>query len=193
MRLARTHPDRVLGFADEVWWSRFTQPALHAWTPSQPVRLIEQEPRKADPEAKALACYGLLRTDTAQVSLRFVDGRPVSGLTIAFLEWVLTQLRAAAKKALLLIRDNAAWHVSGQVRNWLRAHNRQAKCTGDVRIVVCRLLTRSPWLNPIEPRRVHGKRAIVEPERTLSAQEVKERICDYYGCEHLAPLAQPQL
>jgi hypothetical protein len=29
---------------------------------------------------------------------------------------------------------------------------------------VCRLPVKSPWLNPIEPRWLHGKRAIVEPQ-----------------------------
>ncbi len=32
IRLAPTHPDWVLGFLDEVWWSRFAQPSLHAWS-----------------------------------------------------------------------------------------------------------------------------------------------------------------
>src|SRR5262244_2552075 len=39
------------------------------------------------------------------------------------------------------------------------------------------------------PKWVHGKRAIVEPDRLLSAQEVMERVYAYYGCvaeSHLA-------
>jgi hypothetical protein len=56
--------------------------------------------------------------------------------------------------------------------------------------VVCQLPTKSPWLNPIEPHWAHGKRAIVEPYRVLSKQEVMERVCDYYGCELIEPLAQ---
>jgi len=46
------------------------------------------------------------------------------------------------------------------------------------------------WLNPIEPKWAHGKKAIVEPARLLAAHEVRTRGCDYYGCEHLEPLAQ---
>lgn len=48
----------------------------------------------------------------------------------------------------------------------------------------------SPWLNRIEPKWVHGKRAIVEPARLLMAQELKQRVCDYFGCEQTEPLAQ---
>lgn len=153
---------------------------------------MQQERAKTDVEPKALACYGLLRTDTQQMLLRFVTGRPVSSVTIEFLRWVLDQLRDEGKRALLLVWDNASWHISQEVRDWLQAHNRQARQTGEVRVVECRLPTRSPWLNPIEPRWRHGKRAIVEPEGTLTQQEVKERVCQYYGCELLEPLAQHQ-
>lgn len=58
-----------------------------------------------------------------------------------------------------------------------------------MRIVFCLLPVKSPWLNPIGPHWVHGKRAIVEPERKLSALEVEEQVCDYFGClclDHIA-------
>ncbi len=45
-----------------------------------------------------------------------------------------------------------------------------------MRILACYLPVKSPWLNPIEPKWVHSKRAIVEPTRLLSAQEVADRV-----------------
>ena len=39
IRLAAAHSEWVLGFADEVWWSRLAQPELHTWAEDQPVRL----------------------------------------------------------------------------------------------------------------------------------------------------------
>ena len=91
---------------------------------------------------------------------------------------------------MLLVWDNASWHVSQRVRAWIRAHNRRAKREGGCGSCVCRLPVKAPWLNPIEPKWVHGKRAIVEPERLLTAQEVKDRVCGYYGCEQTEPLKQ---
>src|SRR5262249_23651651 len=41
IRLAQTHPEWVLGFQDECWWSRLAQPNLHAWTMDDPLRLQE--------------------------------------------------------------------------------------------------------------------------------------------------------
>ena len=122
--------------------------------------------------------------------LRFVDGRPVSHVTVAYLTWVCAELAREGKKALLLVWDNASWHISREVRSWLKAYNRQAKQEGRVRILSCRLPSKSPWLNPIEPKWRHGKRAILEPERVLTAQEVKDRVCEHYGCEQSEPLVQ---
>jgi len=190
IRLAEAHPDWVLGYLDETWWSRLAQPALHAWTDDAPLRLVERAADKADPDPKALACYGLLRDDTGGMLLRFVDGRPVSQVTEDFLGWVCDRLAADGKRALLLIWDNASWHNSKRVRSWIKGHNRQAKREGGVRIVACYLPTKSPWLNAIEPKWMHGKKAIVEPERKLTAAEVKARVSAYYGCEQGKPLKQ---
>jgi transposase len=111
-------------------------------------------------------------------------------VTEDYLSWVCGQLRAEGKKALLLVWDNAAWHVSKRVRGWIKTHNKQTRAGGGVRVVACFLPVKSPWLNAIEPKWAHGKKAIVEPERLLAANEVRTRVCDYYGCEHLEPLAQ---
>jgi transposase len=180
----------VLGFADEVWWSRLAHPDLHAWTGGEPMRLVEREADRDDRDPKALACYGLFRRDTDQMMLRFVAGRPASGVTCDFLGWACGRLAAEGKKALLLVWDNAAWHVSRAVRAWVKAHNRAARKEGGVRIVVCQLPVKAPWLNPIEPKWVHGKRAVVEPDRKLTAEELKQRICDYYGCGLMEPIEQ---
>lgn len=190
IRLAEAHPDWVLGFQDEVWWSRLARPALHAWAGGEPMRLQEPVADATDQDPKALACYGLLRGDTGGMLLRFVDGRPVSQVTEDFLAWACGRLAAEGKRALLLVWDNASWHVSQRVRAWIKAHNRRAKAEGGVRIVACYLPIKAPWLNAIEPKWVHGKRAIIEPEGKSTAVEVIERVCSYYGCEQLDRLSQ---
>src|SRR5439155_7783362 len=88
IRLARTHPDWVLGFQDETWWSRLALPALHAWSASEPLHLVERAAERTDPDPKALCCYGLLRDDTGGMLLRFVRGRPVSQVTEDDLAWL---------------------------------------------------------------------------------------------------------
>jgi transposase len=177
---------------DEVWWSRFALPSLRLWQNEiQPICLTRQLARADDVEPKALACYGLWCARQEQMLLRFVDGRPVSHVTTAFLEWATAELAAAGEKVLVLIWDNASWHVSGEVRNWIAGHNQQVKSSGaGVRIIVVGLPTKSPWLNNIEPKWAHGKKAIVEPARELSAAAVEERVCAYFGTIKLPHLVQ---
>ena len=196
--MARTQPTWGLGWADEVWWSRLAHPEQHRWSEAEHIpRLYALEHAKEDADPQALACYGLLvrcaPQDADQMLLRFVEGRPVSAVTIAFLAWCSARLAAQGLTALFLIWDNASWHKSHAVRTWVRQHNQRVKATGQgVRIVAFRLPVKSPWLNPIEPKWVHGKRAVVEADRKLSAQELESRVCAYYRCEREAHLIMPE-
>lgn len=122
--------------------------------------------------------------------VRFVKGRPVSHVTTAFLAWVVERLAARGKQVWALIWDNASWHISREVKGWITQHNRRVKREGGVRIITCELPVKSPWLNPIEPTWLHGKRAICEPDGALSVTEVMARVCAHYGCELLEPIEQ---
>lgn len=193
MAWASTQPGWAIGFLDEVWWSRFALPRLSAWQEKdQPVRLVEQTWQKEDPDPKALACYGVLWQQgpidepvRKQMSLRFVSGRPVSALTTQFLEWCCRQLQAQNKTSWLLIWDNASFHVSKRVRSWIREHNNLVKAEGKgVRILSLFLPTKSPWLNPIEPKWVHAKRNVVEHDGLLTAKQLAARVCAYFGCSY---------
>jgi hypothetical protein len=194
----------VVGFVDAVWWSRLAQPTLHSWVAAhESLHLVEQTVAPDDPDPKALACYGLLvrRAERRaqpeppeQIWLRFVEGRPVSAVTTSFLEWCCSQLERQGVRVWALIWDNASWHISRAVRAWIRAHNHQVKRQGHgVRLLVCCLPSKSPWLNPIEPKWVHGKRAIVEPARLLTAHELADRVCAYFDCPHAEHLIQEKV
>lgn len=191
----------MLGFQDETWWSRLALPALHSWAATdRPLRLVERAVADDDPDPKALACYGVqLRRaghsghpeQPNEVWLRFVDGRPVSALTLEFLAWSCTRLEQAGVRVWALVWDNAPWHVSKAVRTWVRAHNRQVKQAGQgVRLLVAYLPTKSPWLNPIEAQWARAKRVVVEAERLLTAQEVADRVCAHFACPHEPHLIQ---
>jgi transposase len=165
------------------------------------LRLVSQAAGRDDPDPKALACYGLWLPERGRMLLRFVEGRPVSAVTRAFLAWVAEHLATEGVRVLALVWDNAPWHVSREVRAWIKEHNRRIKAAGSgcrllvcrllvCRLLVCRLPSRGPWLNPIEPKWVHGKRAVAEPARKLSGDELKRRLCDHYRCPTMEPLAQ---
>jgi DDE superfamily endonuclease len=191
--LTDQHTDWLLGFQDETWWGRVARPGLSSWAADgQPVRLVEQAVPRDDPAPKALACYGMWVPERSETWLRCVDGRPVSALTEQFLGWCAAQAAGLGMTTVVLIWDNAGWHVSRQVRAWLRQHNQAVLRAGQgTRLVPCFLPSRSPWLNPIEPKWGHAKRRVVEPDRLLDLIELEDRICDALGCPRYDHLAIP--
>lgn len=190
MALAETRPDWLLGFQDETWWSRLSRPGMAGWSArGQPPRLVEGAVEPDEP--KALACYGLWLPEIAQTWLRFVEGRPISALTIQYLTWCAEQ--AAQQDGitrLVLFWDKASWHTSRLVREAVRTHNQQVQRRGQgVLLAPYPLPSKSPWLNPIEPKWLHAKRRIVEPERVLSLAEIEDRVCQTLQCPQHAHLS----
>ena len=201
IRPAASDPPWAPGFQGEGWWRRLARPGLRAWTEADDRRRpVEQAVAKDDPDPKALACYGrLLRADPTRdddadrMWLRFVEGRPVSPVTIEYLDRCCRKLHADGKEALLLIWYNAPWHVSQQVRTWIRTHNRQVKQPGDgIRIIACYLPSKRPWLTAIAATRAHGERRVIEADGLLTANQLATRVCDAYGCPHEPHLGMPR-
>jgi hypothetical protein len=176
----------VLGFPDETGGPRRAPPNLFSWSGEQPLRLLPN----ARGGKEALACYGLFRQDTGAMLLRFVEGRPVSQVTADDLGWRCGKFAAEGKRVFAMVWDNAAWHVRQRVRLGIGAHHRKVKREGGCKIVVCHLPVKAPWLNPIEPKWLQGKRAIVEPDRKLTADEVRRRVHEHYQAEAFEPIAQ---
>jgi transposase len=185
IRLAGKHPEWVVGFVDEVWWSRLARPSLRAWSAGDPLKLHVLSRPESDPDPVAICCYGLLRQDTNKMILRFVEGRPVGDVTAQFLNWVCEQVAAEGKSRLIVIWDDPSWHSGKPVSDWLAEHNRSMKRYGGVQVVLCPLPVKSPWLNNIETRWGPAKRAILEPDRILTAQEVVSRVCEHFGTSPL--------
>jgi hypothetical protein len=91
--------------------------------------------------------------------------------------------------------ENASWHISKEVREWIASQNREVKDSGcGVRIISCLVpKKKSPWLNSMEPKKwVHGKRKVVEPDGLHTAYELAERICVVFDCPHCEHLFIPE-
>jgi hypothetical protein len=106
---------------------------------------------------------------------------------------VLHHTASPGEDRLVAHLEQRVLHASKLGRTWIREHNVQVKTSGKgVRILPLFLPTRSPWLNPIESKWVHGKRAVVEPKGLLTARQLAERICAYYHCSYEAHLSIPE-
>src|SRR5207244_3184807 len=126
------------------------------------------------PAPKALAGDGLVGRpgpqQADQMGLRGVAGRPVRAVTLEVLAWCSAPRAAHGCTAWCWIGDHASWHRRQAVRRWIRQHNQHVKQGAvGVRLVVCPLPSKSSWRNPIEPPWGHGKRAVAEADRLLSA------------------------
>jgi transposase len=192
INLANKNPDWVLGFEDEVWWSRLARPSLNAWTDGLPLKVQLLKGDRDDPDPDAIACYGFLRNDTHKVAVRFVEGRPLADVTIQFVDWTCWNVGKEGKGRLIVVWDDASWHTADAVFSWVREHNRNVKRKGGVKVVICELPVASPWLNNIEPSYQHAKKVILEPDRKLTAQETVTRVCEHFGCK-LLPYLKTQV
>jgi hypothetical protein len=97
---------------------------LNSWAEERkPMRLIQQSVAKEDPDSKAVSCYRLYVPEFDQMWLGFVKGQHVSAIKTRFLRRCTEKFEAIGKKVLLLIWENASWHISEEVRRWLAKHN----------------------------------------------------------------------
>ena len=181
--LAGQHADWLLFEEDECWFSRYAQPNAFAWaTPPAPVRFVQRTPPPKTPDT-ALACFGAVRQDTQETYLYFAPGQPNSEQMWLFIIGLLVVARQESKKVVVLLWDNATWHKSQRLRQWIRLYNQAAKKAGEPRLLTWLLPLQSPWLNPIEPRWVHAKRAVCEPDGELTAPELKRRLATHFGTQ----------
>ena len=54
------------------------------------------------------------------------------------------------------------------------------------------LLPRCASRGPIEPKWVHAKRNVVEHDGLLTARQLAERVCAYFGCSYESHLSIPE-
>ena len=187
-----------MGFQDEVWWSRVTQPNLHAWADADaPLLLVAQTAAKDDPDRKALACYGLLvscpaapDTLSEQVWLRFVEERPVQACHDAAPGWCCDKLAKLLKGVVDDLEQCLVAYQSRGAQLAARAQpDRQGARHGRSHRRWRPAQQKPVALDRIELHWMHGKRKVVEPARLLTAKELAERVCAHFGCEHEDHLA----
>jgi hypothetical protein len=105
---------------------------------------------------------------------------------------VRDRLAAEGERVSVPVRGNAGWPVGERVGRWVARHHRRARGHGGCRIRGRGLPVRAPGLNPVAPEWVHGTRAVVEPDRTPTADGLQQRARDSFGRPREPPLPKPQ-
>ena len=168
-----------LVYEDESWFSRYQMPRLRSFSPlTKPFRM-PVHPRPPREQKQALALYGALELPHKQVVVQWSDVQPASQPTWTFLKHLVAQ--QPEKRWLVIFWDNASFHKSKCLMQWIRGYNRHAGKRGLTRIVPYRLPKGSPWLNPIEPHWLHCKRAVYSVEHPLTPEQLRQRVHDYFA------------
>jgi hypothetical protein len=195
---ALAQPTWARGWGDAVWWRRLAQPPPQGWSDAEATRTCQAlTPPTDDPAPKALACEGRRRRPRPQEAhqrwRRLGAGRPGRAGTLEVLAWGSAHRVAQGGTALRLLWANASWHRSHAVRHGRRPHTQQGKRGAvGVRGVGCPLPSHSPWLTPLAPQGVQGKRAVAAADRLRSADELAARVSAYEGGQREAPLVMPK-
>ena len=170
-----SRPDWLVLDQDECWFSRFSQPNLHSWgLVDKQARLVQRTPSSGEID-KALACFGAVCQKTRRKYFYFCPGQPNTDKVIVLLKRLLAVARDQGKQVLLIFWDQASWHKSQPLRQWIRTHNRHAKHHQDVRLLTYLLPSKSPWLNSMEPHWIHAKRKVAEFNGMLSVPMLQRR------------------
>ena len=165
MEVAEANPDTwAVGFMDECWWSRLALPTLNSWREEGSLASHPEVGRQRRSRAEGHLLLRALpapdRPDVAEVR----GWRPVSSITTQFLQWSLKLQALRARRCWFSSGTTPLAHLQrGQAlarisqprsqRGWRRSEDRKLLFAQE-----------SPWLNAIEPKWVHGKRKVVEPE-----------------------------
>jgi transposase len=165
---AKRDPSILVMFQDESWFSGTPKAVGQYGQRGQPRMAAVAKPAHKCKGAWVL--YAALEVVSGQVQ-RYYAPRCNQTYVRQQLEALLAQAQAADKRVLVVIWDNASWHTAKALRRWYYRYNQVAKRTGQVRLLLVALPSRSPWLNPLEPifgqakRRIVGRRTIPQPGR----------------------------
>ena len=189
--LSEPRPEWAVGFSDECWWSRVALLTLSSWSEKgKPERLLQRSIPKDDPEPKARSATASICPNSTGdvVEVRGWEAGEFHNQAVPFV--VLREAPGGRQESAAhlgqrelanLQRGQALALISQPRSQEERARSKDRE-----------LPKQSPWLNAIEPKWIHGKRKVTEPERLLGAYELADRVCGVFGCPHYEHLSIPQ-
>jgi len=177
IRLVASHPTWALGFQDEVWWSRLA----NLITSLGRRRYVTNSKNCNAVKQTAIPRPGLLWVACAKARTDRSDAATLRRWSSCqrchyrLFGCLLSALGGPIVTALVMIWDNAH---GIKVKSFDLAPQPQPdrETNGRGRAYFsCLHPSKSPWLNSIEPKWVHGKRNVSEADRVLSADELETR------------------
>lgn len=107
--------------------------------------------------------------------------------TWEFVQGMIRRYSAQGIRYLVILWDNAPWHIAARLRQRLAEHNARSKQEQGLRVRAFFLPTQSPWLMPLEAVFGQAKRAVGMRQRTSVAemeQDVSRRLAQRNSLLH---------
>jgi DDE superfamily endonuclease len=173
---AATPERRAAVYVDQSWFVLWPRQAATWARRRRPPRVPQAKSWRRAERPPRSCLYATYDTATGQVE---GEWHPTWNQqeTWRHLKGMLRRSAARGTRFLVLLWDNAPWHVAQHLRRRVARYNRWAKRHGRLRVLLFFLPVRAPWLMPLEAIFGQTKRAVGPlPRETLAAlQEAVEQ------------------
>lgn len=159
-------PTRRAGvFIDESWFVLWPHPTAQWARCRRPVRLPKNKSWRRTERPPSCALYAGM--DVVQREVRG-EWHPTWNQeeTWRHLQGVITAYAAAGMRYLVVFWDHGPWHTAASVARHLADYNRMSTEHGGMRVGLCYLPVKAPWLMPLEPVFGQTKRAVGSQQHT---------------------------
>jgi transposase len=150
--LVLNDPESDLEYTDESWFVAQEPSGVKnhqtgsSWSD---VGKPETVPTSSSKGKKTLPIYAGLSVKDKQVRYMFTE-KTDTNASIAYLSWRAKECRERGIRRLYIVWDNASFHLSKALREWLGEHNEKAGREDSAIIELVPMPNKSPWLNLIE-------------------------------------------
>jgi len=173
------HSGWAAAFTDESWFVLWPRQSS-TWARRQRPQQIKKAKSWKKGQAPPSTClYADLDAITHEVTAEWHDTWNQRE-TWQHLKGTIRRYAAQGVRFLVLVWDNAPWHLAQRLQRLLARYNRHAKRHGRVRVKLFALPIKAPWLMPLEAVFGQTKRAVgpIERESMPALQDAVERRLD---------------
>ena len=158
------HRGWAAAFTDESWFVLWPRQASTWAHHKRPERIRKAKSWKKGEAPPSTCLYADLDAATRQVTGEWHETWNQRE-TWQHLKETIRRYAAQSYRFLVIFWDNAPWHLAQQLHRRLARYNRYAKRHGRLRVLLCALPIKAPWLMPLEAVFGQTKRAVGPLER----------------------------
>jgi hypothetical protein len=177
---ALDNPSWGIEYMDETWFVWVPETGIMNPEPGYGWGPRGQSPRNRATRKKGQqtwSCYLAYDPKERRLGWRYAE-KTNQWLTAIFVAERLRQHEQRGHTHLILVWDQASWHVARDLMSWVRHHNRQVERQGHgCKLVPVTIPVHAFWLNPVEAFIGHAKGRVL-PCRQFGSEEQQKAALD---------------